>query len=304
MSSPQVTHLRSPAALRRLTSSTFFQNEFLWLLDALCASARGEHQPPSCATSTAPTAVLRRLLAYIRSLASEIDLGDASVHRFGNPAFRRFISLVRQRIPPYLEVLVAGPQKDSPHDCVDILALYLTRSFGSEERIDYGTGHELNFFAFVFCLHRVGYIQPNQFHAIFTVFCEYFALARFIIRRFALEPAGSRGVWGIDDYQFLPFLLGSSQLVGGTSLTPMDATTPSIAAKHAEELLFCTTVVAVSELKTGDFREHSAYLHFIRTRVNSWEKVRVGLRNMYESEVLNKFVVMKHFPLSRLIPPQ
>lgn len=43
---------------------------------------------------------------------------------------------------------------------------YLLDSFGSYERIDYGTGHELNFVTFLLCLFKLGVFKQDDFRAV------------------------------------------------------------------------------------------------------------------------------------------
>jgi serine/threonine-protein phosphatase 2A activator len=43
----------------------------------------------------------------------------------------------------------------------DEVASYLLGSFGSSQRLDYGTGHELNFIAFLGCLWKLGHFKDG-----------------------------------------------------------------------------------------------------------------------------------------------
>lgn len=76
-------------------------------------------------------------------------------------------------------------------------------------------GHELSFVALLCVLSVRGLIVPTDYTAVcLVVFQRYLVLARRLQRTYNMEPAGSHGAWGLDDYQFLPFYWGSAQLIG------------------------------------------------------------------------------------------
>lgn len=107
-------------------------------------------------------------------------------------------------------------QKCLPEDkCnyVTELGFYLSESFGNAVRIDYGTGHELSFVFFLCGLFKAGILQERDNVACaLSLFNEYLLFVRRLQKTYRMEPAGSQGVWSLDDYQFIPFIWGSAQL--------------------------------------------------------------------------------------------
>ncbi len=94
---------------------------------------------------------------------------------------------------------------------------YFLSSFGSFMRMDYGTGHETSFALFLCCLTLVRFLQPNpeeERDLVFCVFLRYLQLCWRLQDVYMLEPAGSHGVWGLDDSSFLGYIFGSGQLRG------------------------------------------------------------------------------------------
>jgi serine/threonine-protein phosphatase 2A activator len=86
------------------------------------------------------------LLDQIETMVNDTPADETMGSRFGNPSFRLFYDKLSVWIPSYLN------QIGLPSAAIPEVAKYLEKSFGDRKRIDYGTGHEVNFVAFLYVL--------------------------------------------------------------------------------------------------------------------------------------------------------
>src|ERR1700761_4110727 len=116
-----------------------------------------------------PTPVLR-LRQLINDLILIIDEAPpaSGPRRFGNVAFRNWYELVESRISDLLAKHISettftfSTSNKSEATATDELKAYLLGSFGSSQRLDFGTGHELSFLAFLACLWKLNAFKGYQ----------------------------------------------------------------------------------------------------------------------------------------------
>jgi len=103
---------------------------------------------------SAPIRQLQRLLLKLEDIIEEVP-PDTGPRRFGNISFRRWCEVVESRASDLLkeclptELLQKGSSDVEGATAETELKAYLMGSWGSGQRLDYGTGHELSFLAFL-----------------------------------------------------------------------------------------------------------------------------------------------------------
>lgn len=143
---------------------------------------------------------------------------------------------------------------------------------------------------------------------------RYLNVVRKLILTYTLEPAGSHGVWGLDDHSFMPYVFGSAQftrpinddepmpLEGSVkgAPKPSDVTKAAVVEDQRQVNMYFSAIGFINDVKKGPFWEHSPILFDISGIRDGWGKINKGMIKMFNAEVLSKFPVVQHFPFGSL----
>lgn len=237
--------------------------------------------------------------------------------RFGNMADRLWHDKIQGVLRSLIKEILLNLSNRYRHGAneylIDELQHYIENSFGSKIRLDYGTGHELSFLAFIASLDMLQLwgdtdisIVPdskendqlsNFADDLLFIWYKYYHLIKSLILVYNLEPAGSHGVWGLDDYFHLIYIWGAVQWSNTKDCLPLprDLLVGQQYDSYKGRNFFAQGISFICQVKSGPFKEHSPILFDILNTVRSWQKIQRGLVKMYDDEVLNKFPVVQHF---------
>jgi serine/threonine-protein phosphatase 2A activator len=156
-------------------ASTAYRDIKIWLLQlnrALFPTKDESGNVSICTLDSPPT--FSPLISSLNALVGDFEkfLAQAPPHtgprRFGNVAFREWYRLAEEQADSLLKKHLGSSLKQHANDPTVLAELkaYLLGGFGSALRLDYGTGHELSFLAFLACLSKINAFAPGEERAI------------------------------------------------------------------------------------------------------------------------------------------
>ncbi|KAG5643419.1 hypothetical protein DXG03_000963 [Asterophora parasitica] len=276
------------------TSDT--HNELVKYIETLNSAVVGVKLTDECSESAGVTAILN-VLSRVEDIAKDTPPVENAASRFGNPAFRTFYDKVSE-VSPSLHATLPN----LPAEAIQEVSVYFNEAWGNRTRIDYGSGMELNFLCWILSLERLGVVAETDHKAlVIRVFWRYIEIMRILQSTYWLEPAGSHGVWGLDDYHFLPFLFGAAQLRGHKYIRPKAIHDAEVVDEYSKHYIYFACIKFINSIKTASLRWHSPMLDDISV-VKTWDKVNSGMIKMYLAEVLGKLPVVQHFLFGSILP--
>ncbi|MCL7041358.1 hypothetical protein MKW94_024476 [Papaver nudicaule] len=151
-------------------------NNFIGFIVSLSESIRKKKLSDPChesETLTSICSVLDTLFNWIDEIPPIQQAG-----RFGNYAYRDWYD----RLLAQSEALMLNFLPEDLKCSTVELVPYFTDSFGNSIRLDYGTGHEVNFTAWLYCLAKIGLLKEEDYQAVVSrVFINQFPLCDFSI---------------------------------------------------------------------------------------------------------------------------
>ncbi|CCH43034.1 Serine/threonine-protein phosphatase activator [Wickerhamomyces ciferrii] len=254
---------------------------------------------------------LKSLLSLFEDLSLLVDQVPPleGPRRYGNLACRDYHTKFESKLNGLLtKYILPFYNLPNPDGFIKEIGWYLLNAFGSKERLDYGTGHELNFLAFITGLWKTRVIPIDNIdgYDFLIIFGKYYDLARKLITTYSLEPAGSHGVWGLDDHFHISYILGASELLNNSKtmpgVSPKMINNRSVVFQYSTKNLYFNSISFIYKVKKGAFFEHSPILYDV-SNVKNWEKILKGMLKMYSAEVVNKFPVVQHFYFGGVLFP-
>ncbi|GAA5894242.1 hypothetical protein JCM6882_007610 [Rhodosporidiobolus microsporus] len=191
-------------------------------------------------------------------------------------AFKSWLARVEEASSVFNHDLVSPSQAAALPE----LQFHLVSSFGSAIRLDYGTGHELSFLAYLLILRLISVLKQEDEPAIVKrCFVTYRDVVGKLQKAFKLEAAGKMGVWGVDERGHLVYHFGASQSRIHPSKRPASLLAPPSLTPNSISYLYLSTLFHLNDSFDPSTKSDNGD----------------GLLGLYRSEVLQRLPVVQHF---------